>query len=66
MRADNPDSRSLIRTTRRSPRCAARNSNTSADVTANGSRSTTVKNVFRSNAVAVNVFGRHRPATNSR
>jgi len=29
-------------------------------VTASGARSITVKNVFRSNAVAVNVFGRHR------
>jgi long-subunit acyl-CoA synthetase (AMP-forming) len=26
----------------------------------------TVKNIFRSNAVAAKVFGRHRPATNSR
>jgi hypothetical protein len=40
--------------------------NTSAAITVNGSHFTTVKNVFRSNAVAVNGFRRHRPATNSR
>jgi len=35
-------------------------------VTSTGSLPTTVKNDFRSNATARSVFGRHRPATNSR
>ena len=47
-----PTRRSTSRTTVRSPRCAAMNSNTSADVTSTAPCSTTVKNVFRSNAVA--------------
>src|SRR3954454_21340322 len=41
------------------------NSNTSLDVTADGSLSTTAKNARRSDTVAVTVFGRHLPATNS-
>ena len=41
------------------------NSNTSAVVTSAGSFPTTEKNTFRSNAVANNVFGRVRMATNS-
>jgi hypothetical protein len=35
-------------------------------VTSSGSFATTLKNVFRSNAVARKLFGRARPATNSR
>jgi hypothetical protein len=66
VRADKPDSRSASRTTNRSPRWCARNSNTSAATTLTGSFATTVKNVFRSNATARNVFGRARPATNSK
>jgi hypothetical protein len=42
------------------------NRNTSAVVTANGSRSMTEKKTFRSYAVASNVFGRHRARTSSR
>jgi len=38
----------------------------SAATTSVGSLSTTVKNVFRSKAMARNVFARTRPATNSR
>src|SRR3954468_11798194 len=41
------------------------NSNTSLDVTADGSLSKTAKNARRSETVAVTVFGRHMPATNS-
>src|SRR4249919_272945 len=41
------------------------NSNTSFDVTADGSLSITAKNARRSDTVAVTVFGRHLPATNS-
>ena len=66
VRADTPDSRSANRTTDRSPRCSARKSNTSAGLTSTGFFATTVKNVFRSNATARTVFGRARPATNSR
>jgi len=66
VRADTPDSRSASRTTVRSPRCAAKNSNTSADSTSTAFFTITVKNVFKSNATALNVFGRARPATNSR
>ena len=66
VRADSPDSRSASRSTVRSPRWSARKSNTSAAVTSTGSLPTTVKNDFRSNATARSVFGRHRPATNSR
>jgi hypothetical protein len=66
MRADRPDSRSLNRTTVRSPRCCTRNPNTSADVTSRGSSPTTARNVFRSNASARSVFGRARSAANSR
>ena len=66
MRADSPDSRSASRTTLRSPRCSARKSNTSLAATSAGSFATTAKNVFRSNATARGVFGRDRPATNSR
>jgi DoxX-like family len=47
-------------------RWPARKSNTSAAVTSTGPLPTTVKNDFRSNATARSVFGRHRPATNSR
>jgi len=39
---------------------------TSPGVTSAGHLATTAKNTFRSNAVASNVFGRHRAATNSR
>jgi hypothetical protein len=35
-------------------------------VTSTGSFRITVKNAFRSKATARSVFGRHRPATNSR
>ncbi|HEY5011102.1 MAG TPA: hypothetical protein VIK61_00150 [Acidimicrobiia bacterium] len=41
------------------------NSNTSAVLTSAGGRSTTEKNTRRSDTVAITVFGRHRPATNS-
>jgi hypothetical protein len=43
---------------------AAMNSNTSEAVTSSGSFATTLKNAFRSNAVARTVFDRARPATN--
>lgn len=66
VRADRPDSPSDIRTTERSPRWSARNSKTSAETTATGALSTTVKNAFRAWATAGNVFGLVRPATNSR
>jgi hypothetical protein len=66
VRADNPDSPSLIRITVRSPRCCARKSNTSAATTSAGSLSTTPKNVFRSCATARSVLARARPATNAR
>jgi hypothetical protein len=39
-------------------------SNTSTERTSSGSFAPTLKNVFRSNAVARTVFGRARPATN--
>jgi hypothetical protein len=68
VRAANPDSPSAKRTTRpsaRPRRCAAMNSNTSAEVTAEGSLSITAKNARRSDTVAITVFGRHLPATNS-
>jgi hypothetical protein len=39
---------------------------TSAAVTSTGFFGMTVKNAFRSKATARSVFGRHRPATNSR
>ena len=38
----------------------------SAATTSTGSFTTTLKNVFRSNATARRVFGRTRPATNSK
>jgi hypothetical protein len=66
---DNPDPPSAKRTTDSVvvwPRCARMNANTSAVTTSTGSRSTTVKNVFRSNPAASTVFGRHRPAANSK
>jgi len=66
VRADNPDSPSLIRITVRSPRCSARKSNTSAATTSSGSLPTTPKNVFRSCATARSVLARARPATNAR
>jgi hypothetical protein len=47
-------------------RWAVMNANTSAGTTASGSLATTVKNTFRSYAAASTVFGRHRPARNSR
>src|ERR1022692_4826277 len=40
--------------------------NTSVLVTSAGGLPTTLKNTFKSKAVANTVFGRHRPATNSR
>lgn len=40
--------------------------NTSAVTTSNGSLATTMKNTFKSQAVANNVFGRHRARTSSR
>src|ERR1035441_6184823 len=40
--------------------------NTSVPVTSAGGLPTTLKNTFKSKAVANTVFGRHRPATNSR
>jgi len=39
---------------------------TSAAVTCTGSFPVTAKNAFRSKATDRSVFGRHRPATNSR
>ena len=69
VRADRPASPSSIRTTfapRRGWRCAAMNDNTSAPVTSSGTLATCVKNTFRSNAVASNVFGRARAATISK
>src|SRR4030081_3263049 len=66
VRADTPDSRSVSRTTVRSPRWQAKNSNTSAGTTSTGRLTITVKNVFKSNATDRTVFGRARPATNSR
>ncbi len=42
------------------------NPNTSAAVTSAGALPTTPKNTFKSKAVANTVFGRHRPATNSK
>jgi len=66
VRADNPDSPSLIRTTDRSPRWSATNSKMSAATTSMASLPMTVKNVFKSWATARNVFGRDRPATNAR
>lgn len=52
MRADKPDSPSLIRTTVRSPRWSATKANMSAATTSTGSLSMTVKNTFRSWATA--------------
>jgi hypothetical protein len=66
VRADNPDSPSLILTTVRSPRWSATNPKMSAATTSTGPLSMTVKNVFKSWATARSVFGRDRPATNSR
>jgi hypothetical protein len=66
VRADKPDSPSLIRTTVRSPRWSATKSKMSAAATSTGSLSMTVKNVFRSWATARSVFGRDRPATNAK
>jgi hypothetical protein len=47
-------------------RCAVMNASTSAGRTCSGGLATTVKNTFRSDAAASTVFGRHRPARNSR
>jgi len=66
VRADSPHPRSAIRITDRSPRWCAKNSNTSAATTSTGDFETTVKNVFRSNAVARNVSALALPATKAR
>lgn len=66
VRAESPDSPSVMRTTLRSPRWWAKKSNTSAATTSSGSFSTTLKKVFRSKATARNVLGRVLPATNSK
>jgi hypothetical protein len=68
VRDDNPDPPSARRTTVSAvwPRWARMNANTSAVTTSIGSRSTIVKNVFRSKPAANTVFGRHRPAANSK
>jgi hypothetical protein len=57
VRADKPDSRSANRTTVRSPRSCARNSNTSDDPTSRGSFPTPAENVFKSNAATRSMFG---------
>ena len=61
-----PDSRSACGPPTDRLADAARNSNTSAATTSAGSFATTMKNVFRSKATARNMFGRARPATDSR
>jgi len=68
VRADKPASPSSIRTTfsRRGVRCAAKNVNTSAEVTSAASLPTTSKNTFKSYAVASHVFTAPRAPTNSR
>jgi hypothetical protein len=69
VRADNPASPSSIRTTptpRRGCRWDRMNDTTSASVTSAGSLPTTLKNTFRSNALASTVFGRQRAATIAR
>jgi hypothetical protein len=63
-----PEPPSARRTTllERGERCSLTNRSTSAVVTSNGSRPTTVKNTFKSYAVANTVFGRHRARTSSK
>ena len=68
VRAETPDEPSIL-TILPSPspnRCAVINPTTSATVTRPGGLSTNAKNVFRSCAVARNVFGRDRAETNRR
>jgi hypothetical protein len=68
--ADNPAEASVMRTTFSAParprRWSVTKAITSRAVTSPGSLPTTVKNTFKSCAYAFTVFGRARPATNSR
>ncbi|MFB4267828.1 hypothetical protein [Nonomuraea sp. GTA35] len=69
VRADSPASPSSRRTTlasMRGERCILIKASTSTVVTSAGSLRIWLKNTFRSYAVAINVLGRARAATNSR
>jgi hypothetical protein len=68
VRADTPADASTTRRPRLSApvRCAVMKASTSALVTSSTGLSTTVKNTFRSIAVASTVFGRQRLDTKSR